>query len=93
MGDLFSNLWAICSVICGNCGFGWIKLMLFYQNGHFFDVFLEFMRTLRKTSFIMQKQRKNSIIFVASATIILFLHNHSNIIIYEEKFTLSHRLG
>ena len=48
MGDLFSNLWAICSVICGNCGFGWIKLMLFYQNGHFFDVFLEFMRTLRK---------------------------------------------
>ena len=46
-----------------------------------------------KNSFIMQKQRKNSIIFVASATIIHFLHNHSNIIIYEEKFTLSHRLG
>ena len=46
-----------------------------------------------KKSFVMQKQRKNSIIFVASATIIHFLHNHSNIIIYEEKFTLSHRLG
>lgn len=48
MGGLFSNLWAVYSVICGNRGFGWIKLMLFYQNGHFFDVFLEFMRTLRK---------------------------------------------
>lgn len=48
MDDLFSNLWVVCSVICGNCGFEWIKLMLFYQNGHFFDVFLEFMRTLRK---------------------------------------------
>lgn len=48
MDDLFSNLWVVCSVICGNCGFGWIKLMLFYKNGHFFDVFLEFMRTLRK---------------------------------------------
>ena len=47
--------------------------------GIFLMFFLEFMRTLRKTSFIMQKQRKNSIIFVASATIILFLHNYSNI--------------
>lgn len=39
MGDLFSNLWAICSVICENCGFGWIKLMLFYQNGIFLMFF------------------------------------------------------
>lgn len=39
MGDLFSNLWAICSVICGNWGFEWIKLVLFYQIGWFLMFF------------------------------------------------------
>ena len=47
--------------------------------GIFLMFFWNLCELCEKKSFIMQKQRKNSIIFVASATIILFLHNYSNI--------------
>lgn len=58
MGDLFSNLWAICSVICGNWGFEWIKLVLFYQIGWFLMFFwylCEFCKKIMRNAKITKK--------------------------------------
>lgn len=48
MDNLFSNLWVICSVICGNWGFGWINLIGFYQIGWFLMFFWQMCEFCKK---------------------------------------------